>query len=183
MNTLKQKGSAEIIIAIIVFLAILVGVGFAAWNSFASKSADTSTTENTKTATGKQNKKDEPTYTFENAVNDINSLLAQEGCDGSGVKTAVDSKVFKQVADTDPYEYQGGVSRINSRLTHALVQYGCGSQGSVALMKKDASNTWTLISEDARSYPMCAAVRGHEFPSGIIDKCYETDDSSEPVDI
>lgn len=121
-------------------------------------------------------------YTFDDAVAGINKALLEKGCSGSGISEAISKDAFKEVDDSTPYSYQGGVSKINTDLSYAFVQYGCGSQGSVALLKK-IDNEWMLVSEDARVYPMCDSVRGQGFPISVIDMCYPDDRAAEPVAI
>lgn len=122
--------------------------------------------------------KETPAYTLNNAVGGINSALAADTCDG---KASVRQEDFIQVKDTDPFEYHGGKSLIDQHFDFAYVQYGCGSQGSVALMKR-LGESWKIISSDARVYPMCAAIRNEQFPLAIVDKCYEAG-STDPTAI
>jgi hypothetical protein len=119
---------------------------------------------------------------LDDAVTGINKTLLAEGCNGSGIGSPLAENMFKQVADSDKFEYQGGMSKINDGLSYAYVQYGCGSQGDVALLKK-TGDTWKLVNEDARVYPMCDIVRGQGFPISIVDKCYVDNRATDPVAI
>jgi hypothetical protein len=125
---------------------------------------------------------DTSVYTIDDAVAGINKTLLENGCSGAGVSSDIAKDSFEEVEDSDQYSYQGGVSRINKKLSHAYVQYGCGSQGSGALLKK-TDDAWALVSEDARVYPMCASIRGQGFPTSVVDKCYVDDRATEPVAI
>ncbi len=117
-------------------------------------------------------------YTLDNAVGDINKTLASQSCDGSGAGQVVKAD-FNVVDGTAPFDYQGGKSIINNDLTFAFTQYGCGSQGSVGLLKKTDAG-WVLVSENARIYPLCTEVRGQGFPVSVVDKCYADDNAADP---
>jgi len=183
-NSQKQTGSAHVVIIIILILALLGTLGFIFWQNYINKDL-----ANQNSTTGIQSVEDDSVstyqaalYTLDDAVAGINKTLLESGCSDSGVSNAILKNAFKQVSDSDPYTYQGGASKINTGLSYAFVQYGCGSQGSVALLKK-ANDTWILISEDARGYPMCEIVRGQSFPVSIVEKCYVDDRATDPVAI
>jgi hypothetical protein len=183
-NSQKQTGSAHIVIVIILVLALLSALGFVLYQHFTNKdSANKDSSETTQSAEGGLDSAIEaPPYTFDDALTGINKTLLVKGCSGSGVSEAITKDMFKEVDDSESYTYQGGLSKINSGLSYAFVQYGCGSQGSVALLKK-TNDEWTLVSEDARVYPMCDNVKGQGFPASIIDKCYTDNLATEPVAI
>ena len=183
-NSQKQTGSVLIVIIIILVVVLVGALGFIFYQNFINKNAvtqgskvDTQLEENDSGITTETSE-----YTIDDAVAGINKTLLDKGCSGAGVSSDIAKDSFEEVEDSDQYSYQGGVSRINKKLSHTYVQYGCGSQGSVALLKK-TDDVWTLISEDARIYPMCASVRGQGFPASIVDKCYTDDRATEPVAI
>jgi hypothetical protein len=179
----KQTGSAHIVIIIILVVALLGALGFVLYQNLSNKdSANKVSTETTQSEGGPYSAIETPAYSFNDALTGINKTLLEEGCNGSGVSQPIAGDMFKQVDDSAPYTYQGGQSKINTGLTYAFVQYGCGSQGSVALLKK-TNNEWKLVSEGTREYPLCDSVKGHGFPVSIIDKCYSDDRATEPVDI
>lgn len=183
-NSQRQNGSAHIVIIIVLVVALIGALGYIFWQNFISKGSNTEhttvTTESLEDSSDSTFKSS--VYTFDDAVAGINKVLLEKGCSGSGMSEAISKDTFKEVDDSTPYSYQGGVSKINTDLSYAFVQYGCGSQGSVALLKK-INDEWILASEDAREYPMCESVRGQGFPASIIDKCYTDDRSTEPVAI
>lgn len=181
----NEKGFSIVeILLIVVVVGLIVAVGWL----FFEKQKDASTGENaatnsqqTEKAQDAQKIEDKSQYTLDNAITDINKVLASSGCSGKG-GVQVEKADFVQVDNSAQFNYQGGKSLINNELTYAYTQYGCGTSGSVGLLKK-ADTGWTLVSEDARTYPMCATVRGQGFPTAIIDKCYPNDSSTEPVAI
>jgi type II secretory pathway pseudopilin PulG len=183
-NSSKQTGSAHVVIIVILVIALLGTLGFVFWQNFINKdSATQDSTTNTQSAEdGLDSTAKTSVYTFDNAVTGINKTLLKKGCNGSGVSNALATDAFQEVDDSAQYTYQGGMSKINTGLSYAFVQYGCGSQGSVALLKK-TNDEWILVSEDARIYPMCASIRGQGFTISIIDKCYIDDQATEPVAI
>lgn len=182
INSRKQNGSIHLVIIIILVVALLGALGVIFYQNFINK--DTTTQDFMVGTQSVEDDSDSPieTYTFDNAVTDINKTLLEKGCGGSGMSSAIATDTFKEVDDSTQYTYQRGVSKINAGLSYAFVQYGCGSQGSVALLKK-TNDEWILVSEDARMYPMCDSIRGQGFPSSIIDKCYIDDRATEPVAI
>jgi hypothetical protein len=178
----SQNGSAFIVVIIILAVAIVSVLGFVFWQNFNHGSYGTTNQNSTKV--DEKSESDEPAqelaYTLQNAIDDIYKVISTKGCGGNGTADAILS--FEQVPDQGEFKYAGGKSFINKGLSHAYVQYGCGSQGVVALLMKD-KDSWTLLNEDARTYPMCAVVLGKKFPSSVVDKCYENDSSTEPVNI
>jgi hypothetical protein len=184
LNFQKQTGSAHIIIVIILVVALFGALGFVLYQNFINEDlANKDSKETIQSTKGSPDSAIEtPTYTFDDALAGINRTLLEKGCGGSGVSEAIVKDTIKEVDDFASYTYQGGLSKINTGLSYAFVQYGCGSQGSVALLKK-TNNEWTLVSEEAREHPMCDNVRGQEFPASIIDKCYTDNRATEPVAI
>lgn len=170
----KQSGNAFIIVIIgVIIVAVL---GFIFWQNFVKQAPKTQTTTSDNQATSQK-----PT-TLDGTVAGINKTLLAQACSGRGLSKAVDKSAFKQVSDSDQFSYESGTSLINTEFTYAYVQYGCGTQGSDALLEK-SGDTWKLVSEDARIYPMCDTIRGQGFPSSIVDKCYVDDKSADPVAI
>lgn len=182
LNPQRQDGSMHVVIVVV--LVVIIGVlGFAFYQNFVNKdSANQNPTTVDESGENESNSPSmTPVYTLNNAITGINKTLAEKGC-GSGVKNVISSDAFSEVEDNAQYSYQGGISKVNKGLSYAFAQYGCGSQGSTALLKK-VNDEWVLVSEDARTYPMCSVIRGQGFPGSIVDKCYENDRSTEPVTI
>jgi type II secretory pathway pseudopilin PulG len=180
----KQTGSAHFIIITVIILVILGALGFIFWNNFINKhqvatKAGSSSQDIKDSSEKARGTSDVQPYTLSAAVEGINSTLSKNVCSG---EASVKQGDFIQVKDTDPFKYQGGKSLIDQQFNFAYVQYGCGSQGSVALMKRIDGN-WKIISDDARIYPMCETVRNEKFPTAIVDKCYETNRSADPTDL
>lgn len=125
-------------------------------------------------------KSTEPIYTLQAAIDDISTVIAHEGCAGAGAPNT--EITFEQVPEKGTFKYVGGKSFINEGLTHAYVQYGCGSQGAGSLLRY-TDRTWKLLNEDARIYPMCSVVRGQDFPTTVVDKCYANDRAADPEPI
>lgn len=184
-NFQKQTGSIHVVVTIILVVVLLGALGLIFYQNFTNKESakeDSATTTQSSVEDGSDSTIETSIYTFEDAVDGINKTLLEKGCGGSGVSSAIPQDTFKEVDDSASYVYQGGLSKINTGLSYAFVQYGCGPQGSVALLKK-TNNEWILVSEDARIYPICDSVRGQGFPASIIDKCYIDDRAVEPVAI
>lgn len=91
--------------------------------------------QQTEKAQDAQKIEDKPQYTLDNAITDINKVLASSGCSGKGGVQA-EKADFVQVDNSAQFNYQGGKSLINNELTYAYTQYGCGTSGSVGLLKK-----------------------------------------------
>jgi hypothetical protein len=180
-NSSSQNGSAFVVIIIILVVAIVGALGFVVWQNYIKQD---NVMQSSKTDQSKEPNsivvKD--SYTFNDAVTDINTVLSKQVCGSQGPTIVLNESDFSKVDDTQAFDYQGGKSFINEELNYAYVQYGCGSQGSVALLKR-IDDAWKLISDDARVYPMCEVVRGEGFPISIVDKCYEDDRAAEPVAI
>lgn len=183
-NSQRQNGSVHILAAIILVVALLGILGFMFYQNFINKdlvkeglTEITRSVENSPDSTTQS-----PVYTLDDAVKGISETLLEKGCGGSGASSAIAKDMFEEVDDSAPYTYRGGLSKINTGLSYAFVQYGCGSQGSIALLKK-IDNEWVLISDDARVYPMCERVSGQGLPTSIIDRCYIDDRATEPVAI
>jgi hypothetical protein len=174
----KQKGSAHIIIIVILVIALLGTLGFIFWQNISSKDEGSISTK-TSSDTEVQETPKSSAYSLSDAVQGINATLKGNVCSG---KAQVKEDDFVQVKDTDSFEYRGGKTIINDQFTYAYVQYGCGSQGSIALMKRGQVD-WKIVSEDVRIYPRCETIAGENFPSAIVDKCYDTNTSTEPRDI
>ena len=115
---------------------------------------------------------------LKDAVSEINQVLASGLCGNGLAEAKVEN--FVVVDSKDAFVYEGGESRIDKGLGYAYVQYGCGSQGGVALMKRDKEE-WRVVSSDPRIYPLCGSVRERGFPLSVIDKCYENTSSREPI--
>jgi hypothetical protein len=180
-NSSSQNGNTFAVILIILVVAIAGLLGFIFWQNSAKQD---NVTQN---STTDQDKESAPSaikdpYTLNNAVADINTVLSRRVCGNQSEATNLEQSNFIIVADAQTFNYQGGKSFINEGLDYAYVQYGCGSQGSIALLKR-TDDTWRLISNDARVYPMCEDVRGEGFPISIVDKCYEDDHATEPVGV
>lgn len=177
------------ILMIIVIIGLMIAVGWLFFDRQGNKQTDNTTTTNQPQQTQEESKKDEKaqtgsvakvlSYTLDDAVNDINKTLSSESCRGGGTGQVVKSD-FKVVDDSAQFNYQGGKSIISNDFTYAYTQYGCGTQGSVGILKKIGDN-WRLVSEDAMIYPMCAKVRGHGFPASVIDKCFADENAIDPV--
>lgn len=156
------------------------------WQNFIHKTDDTAKTSSTSTnttddsATQSTKESSTATYTLGDAALDISKVLKTQGCSGKGYSDGMVASSFNQVADTDSFQYVGGKSIINTSLTYAYVQYGCGSGGEVGLMKRE-SGAWKLVGEDARIYPMCSVIEGQGFPQSIVNKCYVNDTDTEPT--
>jgi hypothetical protein len=180
-NSYSQNGSTFAVILIVLVVSIAGSLGFIFWQNSAKPDNVTQNnkTDQTKGSTPSAIKDSD---TLNNAVTDINTVLSGQVCGNQGEATDLGENNFIIVADTQTFNYQGGKSFISERLDYAYVQYGCGSQGSGALLKR-ADDAWRLISNDARAYPICEAVRGEGFPMSIVDKCYEDDRATEPVAI
>lgn len=181
-NSSKQTGDVHVTVIVILLIAILGALGYVFYESFIKESPVTEVSK-TKTLSAQDSSKSDaeaPTYTLDDAVTGISKILEEAACEGSGMKTPLATDSFKEVKDSDQFHYQGGMNRINTSFSYAYTQYGCGSQGSVALLKK-VGDTWKIVSEDARIYPMCDKVRGQGFPSSIVDKCYVDDRATEPT--
>ena len=178
-NSHKQKSSACIVIIVILIIVLLGALGFAFWQNFSSKSEPGSNPAKIASDDSAQEASRPTPYALSNAVRDINATLKESVCSGNA---QVKEDDFIQVKDTDGFEYQGGKTIIDQQFNYAYVQYGCGSQGGVALMKR-VQTDWKIVSEDARIYPMCEAIEGESFPSAIVDKCYDTTVSTEPRNI
>ncbi len=184
----NEKGFSLVAILIAVVLVGLLGT--VGWLVYDRQNDNNKVSPATTNTTSKKEQQTEPvvpettkiSQSIDDAVVGINAVLAKEACSGKGLAGKITKDEFKQVSNSDQVDYQGGKSRINNDLSYAFVQYGCGSSGSVALLKK-AGDSWKLVSEDARIYPMCAKIRNQEFPSSIIDKCYVDDNAADPVKI
>lgn len=181
----NEKGFGAVEVLLLVVTIGLLGV--VGWMFFSkqqeSKGNDNKTVDSTQQAAKEETKPttENPPYTIDSAVADINKVLSTESCNGKGIGQV--AKVdFTQVDNSAQFKYQGGKSIINNDLTYAFTQYGCGSQGSVGLLKR-VDGGWKLISEDARIHPLCEKVRGQGFPSAIIDKCYVDNKATDPVNI
>ncbi len=178
----QQLGFAHAFLIVGLLVALSGTVGFIFWQNISHDNASPSNaTDDVRPSESEPIMIPETTvYTVDTAVADINTLLSKVGCDGSGLMKDVPSSTFEEVSDSTPFTYKAGQSKIDVGLSYAYVQYGCGSQGSVALFKK-VDNTWNLISEDARIYPLCDSITGQDFPKAIIDKCYIDERAIEPV--
>lgn len=117
-------------------------------------------------------------YSLKNAASEINTVLASRLC-GNGL-IEITAEDFTVADEKETFEYEDGKSRIDPSLSFAYVQYGCGSQGGVALMKRNKGQ-WALVSSDLRMYPLCGSVRDRGFPASVIDKCYENTGAKQPV--
>ena len=185
-RTMKGFGVVEGLL-IVAVIGLIGAVGYIAYDKMSNKTGNSDTTAVEMNGRGDDTKVDESaqsSYTLNDAIVEINQTLAKESCDsgGSGNGAQVSKESFLQVNDTDLFDdrYENGKSLINKDLTYALTQYGCGTSGSVSLLKK-VDDGWVLVSEDARMYPMCDAVRGQGFPKSLVDRCYENDTAAEPV--
>lgn len=178
-NSLSQNGSTFAVILIILVVAIAGTLGSIFWRNSAKQD---NVIQNGKASQAKESAPSviKNPYTLNSAVADINTVLSEHVCGNQGEATDLEEGNFTIVVDTQTFNYQRGRSFINERLDYTYVQYGCGSQGSVALLKRN-DGIWKLISNDARVYPMCEAVRSEGFPMSIVDKCYEDDRATEPV--
>lgn len=180
-NSSSQNGSAFAVIIIVLVVATVSALGFIFWQSnikHDNVAQDSKTNQANKTAPIIEKE----SYVLTEAVKEINTVLSTQVCGFQGSATDLNESDFIKVSDTNIFSYQGGKSFIDEKFKYAYVQYGCGSQGSVALLKRTDDN-WKLISDDARIYPMCEAVRGEGFPVSIVDKCYEDNRATEPVAI
>lgn len=177
---MKQQGSAHAFIIIGLIFVIIGLLSFMFWQNFIYEET-TKTSEaapDSKVSDSQSEEKaDETDYSFQDAVDDIRKIVSNEACNGSG--TTDESIDLVGIADDAMFT---GKNVVNNGLTHSYVTYGCGSQGVVALLKKEA-DSWKLLNEDARVYPMCDVVRGEGFPSSVVDMCYENDSASEPIKI
>lgn len=183
-NSQKQTGSTHVVIIVLLVIALISTLGIVFYQNFINKDSSTKdSARDTQLVEDDKNVPSEtPKYTLDSAVSGINEALAKNGCSGNGMSRTITKDAFEEVEDSIPYSYKAGVSKINAGLSYAFVQYGCGSHGSVALLKKP-NDEWVLVSEDARIHPMCENVRGQGFPISIIDKCYVDDHATEPVAI
>lgn len=175
-----QKGFAHAFLIIGLVVALIGALGFVFWQNFIYKEpvvTKTEVVEVEKDDSKSENIVQEPAYSFQDAIEEIQKVVSAEGCIGSGASD--DSFSFTQVSDEGKFT---GKNVVNEKLTHAYMAYGCGSQGVSALLKKEGSS-WMLLNEDARIYHMCKVVRGQGFPSSVVDKCYENDRSTEPARI
>jgi hypothetical protein len=180
-NYSSQNGSTFAVILIVLVVAIAGALGFVFWQNNSNRD---SVMHDSKTD---QVKEPAPivvkdSYTLNNAITDINMVLSEQVCGNHGEATDLNESDFIITADTQTFGYQAGKSFINEKFNYTYVQYGCGSQGSIALLKR-TNDTWKLISDDARVYPMCDAVRGEGFPTSIVDKCYQDDRAIDPMAI
>lgn len=121
-------------------------------------------------------------YTLSDAVAGIASVLDTQACGGKNYGGNVIESKFRQVNDSDDFQYGGGMSTVNKSFTYAYVQYSCGTSGAVGFMKQ-SGGIWTLVGESARAYPMCSVIETQNFPRAIVDKCYVNDADTEPTAI
>jgi cytoskeletal protein RodZ len=178
-SRIKEQGSVlHIAIVVLLVLALLGALGFIFWQNFINK-------EPVKTQTQDVSKNTESTttpstYTLKDAITGINSTLSQKACTGAGAQIA--SGDVKKAEDSDKYVYVGGQSVVDSSYSYAYLQYGCGSSGSGAWMKR-TDKTWSTVDVSASIYPLCANIRGQGFPGSVVAKCYPDSNGSSEVDI
>lgn len=152
-------------VAAVIVLILVGAMGYVAWSVWQDTSPQQS-------AAG-----DSSTYTVDQAYTDINALLAREACDGRG-GSVIEKDYLQTVNDDSAFEYQNGMSRINSDFTYAYLQYGCGSSGRTAIALR-SDDAWQLVGETTQIYPLCSAVRGKDIPRSILDMCYANNRASE----
>lgn len=186
MKYQEKSGNKQLITIIILVITVLGLLGFIFWQNFLksdpiSQSSTVDKTQKVTPSTATPSAKVKA-YTIDDALTGINKLLAAEACRVNVSASVMNKNSFKQVNDSDRFDYKAGESLINNDFTYAFAQYGCGSSGSIGLLKR-SDDSWKLVSEDARTYPMCAKVRGQGFPSSIIDKCYVDARATDPVAI
>lgn len=70
-------------------------------------------------------------------------------------------------------EYQKS-AKIDKNIKFANVMFGCGSQGSVAVMKKQ-NDSWILLAESATVWVQCDDIDGTNVPVEIMPLCWESD--------
>lgn len=164
-----QTGSSHVVLIVGLIVALIGALGFIFWQNFIHQESPRKEVEvirSTSESGGEKGAAQQ--YTLNDAVTGINAVLKTAACSGSGAVT--DEGAYRTVQTTDPYVYEGGKSTIDATYTYAYVQYGCGSSGSSAFMKRE-SGEWKLIEETAVVYPTCENIRGQGFPSSVVEQC------------
>lgn len=195
---MKKNNKGLLSVEMMLFIVIIGLIGVVGWAFISRQNVSKTDNSNTSVSSTKSAKQvsteqqtasqaktmptaNQPPYTLDNAVADINKTLASSSCRGGGNGQVVKTD-FVQADNSMKFAYQGGKSFINNDLTYAYAQYGCGSQGTIGFLSKKGAS-WVLVNESARIYPICADIRGQGFPASIIDKCYVDDNAVDPVKI